>query len=178
MLNNFVFLIFLCFFCILKNLISFDSSFHSFCISSFYFLDLFLLELIFLDLHFLEFFFWTSIFLVQKPNSSNYPFHMHFVHPSVHLLPLFSLLVFSFLPHVFSFSFFCFLCVWPLSKTPIWKLLHFWSFHFLLSFYLNKEKHDFACLPFSLFFFEKKKEVSFFNLTCFWTLTFFVLFLQ
>ena len=82
----------------------------------------------------------------------------------------FFLLVFSFLPHVFSFSFFCFLCLWPLSKTRIWKLLRFLSFHFFVSFSSTKI-HVFACLPFSLFFFEKK--FPFLISRVFWTLTLF-----
>ena len=77
-----------------------------------------------------------------------------FVHPSVHLLSLFSLFVFSFLSHGFSFSFFCFLCVWPLSKTSIWKLLRFWSFYSFVSFSLNKKYMCLhVCLSLCLVFF-------------------------
>ena len=142
--------------------------FHSSFISSLIFLISFFLNSFFLTFTFLSFFFEQPFSFLFPTNSSNYPFYMHalplcvlpFVQPLVHLLSLFAILVFSFLPHVLSFSFFCFLSVWPLSKTRIWKLLRFWSFNVFVSFSFYKGLHVFACLPFSFFF--CKKKVSFF----------------
>ena len=109
----------------------------------------------------------------------HYLFVSSFVHPLVHLLSLFSLLVFSFLPHMFSFSFFCFLCLWPLSKTRIWKLLHFWSFYFsvrfwsLSLFFFWKERGFLFLVSRVLFFFQDSHWFYFFLFFSFSTYPFF-----
>ena len=134
------------------------------------FLDLFLLELIIFTFTFFCFFEQKFPFCRKKP-FSNDPF-LHacvtslcdpFVHPFVHLLSLFFLLVFSFLPHVFYFSFFCFLCLWLLLKTSIWNFCIVCIFTLL--FGTCTALFVFACLSFLsvLFFFKKKFPFLFYS---------------
>ena len=118
----------------------------------------------------LSFFFLNNHFpFCFRKNSSNYLLHMHALPLYVTLLfihwficCLFFLFGFSrFYPHVFSFSFFCFLCLWPSFNTSIWQHLHFWYFYsFVWHFY------SFICfcmfiLSLCLVFFVFQKKFSF-----------------
>ena len=174
MLNSLVFFFDLCLYLLnLFRLFFLSSSFSFFFFSSllFYFLDLLLLELIILNLHFLYFFFFEQpfSFLFQK-NSSNYPVHMHAFPLCVLLCSSISSSVVSFFSSCFlvsitcfSFSFLCFLCLWPPFKTSIWKLLHFCFFFLLVFFFFwkkkkqtNKQKKCLCTFAFLSFFLKKK----------------------
>ena len=142
-------------FCFCSSRFAFTSFFISFFVWSFYFLDLLLLELIFLYLHFLWFFWTTSSLSFCIKNSSTFHFLRAFVtslcppfvHPFVHLLSLFSLLVLSvydfFLKHVFDTSAFSkafYLFVGHLHKFVcfcmfVFSLCLFFSFFCILLFF-------------------------------------------
>ena len=91
---------------------------------------------------------------------------------------LFLLFLFSwFLSHVFSFSFFCFVCLSPLKKTSIWNFFYFVIISFVFLTLFVGHFYKFLTLHvcfFSLSFPSSRKKVYMFVviLLCFWTFSF------
>ena len=90
------------------------------------------------------------------------------VHPVVHLL---SLLSFSFLSHLFSFSFLCVLSMTSFQNMYLELLQFFVCVPFLLGIFWNIDVFLLVC-PFFRFF-HKKVSIFVIFLWCFWTFSFF-----